>query len=285
VLGHEFVGSVLEVGDPGGAFEIGDRVVSGAGVSCGECSWCCAGRTNLCRSYYTIGFHADGGLAEAVRTPAAICHRVPDGCADDAAAMAQPLAVAMHALDRAGASPGDAVAVVGVGGIGSQLVAAAVAAGAQVFAVDVDPGRLGTAARLGAVEAIDARSEVVEEVLRELTGGDGVAVAIEASGSQPGLAAALKGTRSGGSVVAVGLPTSPPQLDLVDAVLREVNVITSVAHVCDADLPRALRLLAESDVADHVVDRVVPLTRVVPDGLARLADGSAAGKLLVDVTA
>jgi hypothetical protein len=55
--------------------------------------------------------------------------------------------------------------------------------------------------------------------------------------------------------------------------------------VCDADLPRALRLLAESDVADHVVDRVVRLTRVVPDGLARLADGSAEGKILVDVTA
>ena len=104
---------------------IGDRVVSGAGVSCGTCEWCRAGRINLCAAYYTLGLHANGGLAERVATPAAICCRVPDDCTDDAAAMAQPLAVALHALSRVAQRAGDSVAVIGAGGIGSFIVAGA----------------------------------------------------------------------------------------------------------------------------------------------------------------
>src|SRR6478672_1544339 len=93
VLGHEFVARVEAVGDGVEGVAVGERVVSGAGVSCGECAWCRAGRTNLCASYYTLGLSAPGGLAELVASPASICHPVPAAVADEAAAMAQPLAV------------------------------------------------------------------------------------------------------------------------------------------------------------------------------------------------
>jgi threonine dehydrogenase-like Zn-dependent dehydrogenase len=69
ILGHEFVGRVVEVGDGVTEVAVGDRVVSGAGVSCGRCEWCRAGRINLCAAYYTLGLHANGGLAERVATP------------------------------------------------------------------------------------------------------------------------------------------------------------------------------------------------------------------------
>ncbi len=82
------------------AASVGDRVVCGAGISCGECDWCRAGRTNLCAHYRTIGLHVDGGLAEYVSSPAGICLAVPDALTDDAAAIAQPLAVALHAVRR-----------------------------------------------------------------------------------------------------------------------------------------------------------------------------------------
>ena len=283
VLGHEFVGRVAAVGDRVEGFAAGDRVVSGAGVSCGSCLWCKAGRTNLCARYYTLGFHADGGLAEAVRSPASICHRVPAGCEDDAAAIAQPLAVSIHALERAGVRQGDHVAVIGVGGIGSQIVAAAAHRGARVVAVDISDQRLDAAAALGAEETVNADRCPVDGGLREITGGDGVPVVIEASGSPTGLTDALRSGRRGGSVVAVGMPASPPQVDIVNAILNEVDLITSVAHVCDADLPAALELLADGDVATRVIDRVVPLERVVPDGLEPIAARRAAGKILVDV--
>src|SRR5436190_6090113 len=148
VLGHEFVGRVVEAGDGVLALRAGDRVVSGAGISCGRCRWCLLGRTNLCAEYRTLGLQVDGGLAEYVTSPASICRHVPDACDDDAAAMAQPLAVALHALSRVALAPDESVAVIGAGGIGSFIVAGAArrARDGRVVALDVDAERLATAA-------------------------------------------------------------------------------------------------------------------------------------------
>jgi len=112
VMGHEFVGHVAAVGDGVSTLRVGDRVVSGAGISCGHCRWCLLGRTNLCAEYRTLGLQVNGGLAEYVVSPASICRVVPEGCDDDAAAMAQPLAVALHALSRVAQGPSESVAVV-----------------------------------------------------------------------------------------------------------------------------------------------------------------------------
>ncbi|HEX9343613.1 MAG TPA: alcohol dehydrogenase catalytic domain-containing protein, partial [Actinomycetota bacterium] len=158
VLGHEFAGTVVAAGDGAGGLAAGDRVVCGAGVSCGGCAWCRAGRTNLCASYLTLGLHADGGLAEFAVAPAAICQRVPERVTDDAAAMAQPLAVALHAVRRGGVEAGQACVVIGVGGIGAFIVAGAAARGAApLIAVDLDDDRLATASRLGAHQAVNLR--------------------------------------------------------------------------------------------------------------------------------
>ncbi|NUR75726.1 MAG: alcohol dehydrogenase catalytic domain-containing protein, partial [Thermoleophilia bacterium] len=144
VLGHEFVGRVVGVGDDVDGVRIGDRVVSGAGISCGHCLWCRRGRTNLCAEYRTLGLQVNGGLAEYVTSPASICREVPEGCDDDAAAMAQPLAVALHALSRVALGREETVAVLGVGGIGSFIVAGAAhhATDGRVVAVDLDAQRL-----------------------------------------------------------------------------------------------------------------------------------------------
>ncbi|MBX5443118.1 MAG: alcohol dehydrogenase catalytic domain-containing protein, partial [Solirubrobacteraceae bacterium] len=156
VLGHELVGVVEAVGPQVDGLAPGDRVVTGAGVSCGRCEWCARGRTNLCERYYTIGLQAHGGLAERVAVPASTCLRVPDGCSDEAAALAQPFAVGIHAFARAQTRPGDSVAVLGVGGIGMFVVAAAAGEAGRVIAVDVDPARLEIARAVGATDAVDA---------------------------------------------------------------------------------------------------------------------------------
>ncbi len=286
VLGHEFVGRVAELGEGVGGLAVGDRVVSGAGVSCGECAWCRAGRTNLCARYYTLGFHRDGGLAEEVVSPARICVPVPDGCDDDAAAMAQPLAVALHGLNRVGLAPEEPLAVIGIGGIGAFIAAAAVARGNRdVVAIDVDDARLATAAALGVAEAVDARAVDPVAVVREITGGDGAAVAIDAAGVPGTLSQAVAMTRNGGRVLMLGLPAKPVELDSVGAILREVDLFATVAHICGTDLPEALEMLAGSAIAERVVAGVIDLGRLVPDGLVPLAEGSARGKILVDVNA
>jgi len=286
VLGHEFVGRVAAVGDGVEGISVGERVVSGAGVSCGHCEWCRAGRTNLCAHYYTLGLQVDGGLAERVATPAAICRTVPDAIDDDAAAMAQPLAVALHAVRRSGVGPGQGCAVIGVGGIGAFIVAAAAAQGASpLIAIDIDEDRLATARRLGATEAVDARGVDLAAAIRAATDGEGAHVVMEASGAPHAPAAALAAARRGGRVLLVGLQSAPRELDLLAFAIREVDVVTTLAHVCAIDLPESLDLLARGELASIVLDRIIPLDRLVDDGLRALADRTARGKFVVDTTA
>jgi threonine dehydrogenase-like Zn-dependent dehydrogenase len=283
VLGHEFVGRVTAVGEGVEGFAVGDRVVTGAGVSCGECEWCRAGRTNLCARYYTLGLQAHGGLATAAVTPASICVRVPDGCGDDAAAMAQPLAVAMHALNRGRVTPGETVAIIGVGGIGALMVGGASGRDlGPLIAIDVDDARLETARALGAAHTLHAERDDVVAAVRELTGGDGPHVVLEASGAPTSPALALSMVRRGGRVVIVGLQRAPVALDLYDMALREVEMTSTVAHVCADDLPVALDVLTGTGLAEQILDRVIPLDRLVDDGLGALAERRAAGQILVD---
>ena len=284
VLGHEFVARVEAVGEGVEGIAVGDRVVSGAGVSCGHCEWCRAGRTNLCASYYTLGLSAPGGLAELVKSPASICHLVPAAVADEAAAMTQPLAVAIHALDRGGVGAGQTLAVLGVGGIGAFIVGAAATRGlARLIAVDVDPAKLALAEALGADEVIDGRDQDVAAAIREATGGDGADVVMEASGVPTNPSNAIHAAKRGGRVVIVGLIAEPPPVDIFDAALREIEIATTVAHICDTNLPESLAVLDETDVAGQVLDRVIPLERIVEDGLAPLAEGRAGGKIVVEV--
>jgi len=284
-LGHEFTGRVVEVGAGVEGFVVGDRVVSGAGISCGRCAQCRRGRTNLCSQYATLGLHLDGGLAELVSSPASICRPVPEGCSDVAASMTQPLAVALHATRRAGIEDGSTCVVIGVGGIGTFIVAAAVAHGATaVIAVDVDDRRLELARSVGANEAIDARGGDPLAALAELAGG-GAGIVIEASGTPQGLELALAAADKGARVVLVGLQSGPRELDVFSLAVRELEVVGTLAHVCAVDLPEAVQLLATTRLAETVLDRVILLEELVDEGLRPLANGTARGKIVVDVSA
>lgn len=283
VLGHEFVGRVLAVGSEVQDFRPGDRVVSGAGVSCARCEWCRAGRTNLCAEYRTLGLHLNGGLAELVTTPAAICRAVPDVVDDDAAAMAQPLAVALHAVRRSGVREGEACVVIGAGGIGAFIVAGAAAQGAHpLIAVDVDDQRLQTARLLGAHDTVNARERSMPEAILSLTDGEGAHVIIEASGTPGAPAQAIDAVRRGGRILLVGLQAAPRELNLLSMTVCEINMATTLAHVCDVDLPESLDLLARTNVAKVVLDRVIPLDLLVDEGIRPLVDRTARGKIVVN---
>lgn len=284
VLGHEFTGTVVSAGPGSDRFPAGTRVVSGAGISCGTCEWCDAGRTNLCARYQTLGLHRDGGLAELVLSPAPICQPVPDGLDDVAAAMAQPLAVAMHAARRGRAAPGRSCAVIGAGGIGAFIVAAAAALGADpVIAIDVADGRLDTAAALGAAVTVNADRQDAASAVQAATQQQGAHVVIEASGAAAGPSAALAMVRRGGDVVIVGLQPHPVPVDLFAVSTREVDVHGTLAHVCGEDLGEAVALLAGTPLAASVLGDVISLDDLIEGGLRPLAERKAHGKIVVDV--
>lgn len=283
VLGHEFIGVVEAAGDAVDRVAVGDRVAAGAGVWCGTCGWCRRGQTNLCATYWTFGLSADGGLTERLTVPAAMLHPIAVGVSDDNAALAQPLAVGLHAVSRSRITSGDVVVVYGAGAIGSFIMAGAVAAGAgAVVAVDIDGDRLAVAEQLGASHTVDTTQADPDELVRELTGGALADVTIEASGIPDGMSRVQRLTRRGGTILLVGLPKKQVTFDAVDLILREIDVATTLAHVCDENLATALDLLAARDLAGLLVDKVVPLDRVVEEALAPMAAGTTRGKILVD---
>ena len=271
VLGHEFVGSVVATGE-GATIPVGTVVASGAGVSCGQCDRCTEGRTNLCRSYYTLGLNTAGGMAEYVAAPESTLVPVPDGLSPDAAGLAQPLAVGLHAARRSGAADGGRVVLIGAGAIGTFVLA-----GLRDLA-DVDltffdyPGpRLERPARLGATRVVPV-GEHVEP---------GADVVIEASGAPGQLDAALALVRPGGTVLQVGIPAQPQEVDVHSLVFKEVTIRTTLAHVCREDLAPALELLASTSLVTELLAGVHRLGALAGQ-LDRLATGQLEGKVLVD---
>jgi (R,R)-butanediol dehydrogenase/meso-butanediol dehydrogenase/diacetyl reductase len=287
ILGHEFMGIVLEVGSAVTDLQVGQRVVPGAGRWCGTCPLCRDGRTNICERAVLYGIHTNGGLAERVRVPASMCAAVPETCSNEAAALAQPCAVAMHALGRVGIEAGQRVVLYGAGGIGGFLLAALLAetqGDLSLMIVEVDERKRHFVQRLGAsASTFIITDELTEAAIWDLTAGRGVDLAIEASGSPTAIQQALGVARKGGTLLQVGIPAGRVSLPLGQLVPREVSILTTNGMICDVDLPKALALLSQTDLATRITDRIISLERLVPDGLEPLALHEFLGKVLVQI--
>ena len=281
VLGHEFAGTVAALGGGVEGFAEGDLVVSGAAVTCGRCASCRAGRTNLCRASSTAGIHRDGGLAEYCRVPAFTCEAAGAyGVEGDAAALAQPMAVAHHAVARGRLGEGERALVIGAGGIGAFATWIASQRGAEVTVVDLLPDRLAIAARLGAERTVagDLTTELADERFD---------VIYECTGSAEALTGALASARGGTRVVMVGIQKRDHRLASLAMVVEELELIGSAAHVCAVDLPKALEFVARrrESWAD-VAPEVLALDRVIDEAIVPLAERRAPHiKALVDPSA
>lgn len=264
VLGHEFAGVVVAVGHGVTGLSPGQRVAVDTIVSCGNCWWCWHGEVTRCAALGALGLHSDGGLAQFCNAPARMCLPVPDAVADDEAALAEPLAVAVRALRRSGLRPGERVAVVGAGAVGLMAVQAAAAFSADdVAVIEPLPARRALAARLGADRVVPPGDAVTLEA----------DVAVECAGSPGAVQTALQALRSGGRAVLLGIVTDAAPITPMDLVRGEKSLIGSLSHVWDEDFRVALRLLGRGTVqaAPLITDRI-PLGAAISGGLALLRD-------------
>jgi (R,R)-butanediol dehydrogenase / meso-butanediol dehydrogenase / diacetyl reductase len=264
VLGHEFAGVVAAVGDGVTGLRTGQRVAVDTIVSCGSCRWCRHGEVTRCPALGALGLHGDGGLAQLCNAPARMCLPVPDTVADDEAALAEPLAVAVRALRRGGLGPGERVAVVGAGAVGLMAVQAAAAFGAdRVAVIEPLPARRALAARLGADRVVPPGDAAALEA----------DVAVECAGSPGAVQTALQALRSGGRAVLLSIVTDAAPIAPMDLVRGEKSLVGSLSHVWDEDFRVALRLLGRGTVqaAPLITDRI-PLGAAVSGGLALLRD-------------
>jgi (R,R)-butanediol dehydrogenase/meso-butanediol dehydrogenase/diacetyl reductase len=280
VLGHEFCGTVVDVGPGVSAVAPGDRVAVEPHYRCGSCRRCESGEYNLCRHFGFAGLMGDGGMAERAVVPAYMLHRLPGAVSFEQAALFEPAAVALHALRRAGLRSGETVAVVGLGPIGLLVVMLAVRHGAgRVVATDLSPARLRLAGELGATHIVPAGPhDDVPHLLRQAAGGEGADVAFEVVGSEGTLRTCLGATRKGGRVVLVGL-TGTVCLDAFALVNQEQSIIASVGYR-DA-YPDLIRWAADGLDLTPLVTSTVALDDVVRDGFGALSRGGDQIKVLV----
>ncbi len=280
IPGHEFVGEIV-TGDPASDLIVGDLVASGAGIWCGHCRRCREGRTNLCLNYTTLGLSANGGMAEYVAVPSKSLRRIPPEMPIDHAGLAQPLAVGIHAARRSGARAEDRVVVIGAGAIGSFVLAGLKhLATVEVTVIDFPGPRLERATRLGATHTLPASKNVVSDVI-DLLDGDRPDVVIEASGASGQLSSAIQMVTDGGRVLAVGIPKVKPEIDFHSVVFREITIESTLAHICDADLPTALEVLAGGQLGAELVETPLPLDQLAAS-LDRLSSGRVEGKVLIN---
>jgi len=220
ILGHELGGRVAATGAGVTRVREGDLVGVESHVVCWECAQCRNGQMHLCHDLKVIGAHIDGGFAEYVVIPEANAIE-SNGLEPAVAALQEPMGNAVHA---AFVEPieGRSVAVTGCGPIGLLSVAIAKASGASwVVATDVEPYRLEIARTMGADLTVDARDADAARRIVEATGGDGVDVVLEMSGSQQALAQALEFVTRGGRISLLGIFASPVELHLSDLVIQK----------------------------------------------------------------
>jgi L-iditol 2-dehydrogenase len=202
VLGHEWSGEVVEA-PPEFAHLAGQPIVADNLVTCGHCPACRGGRPNLCPRMDELGFSLDGAHADYLVTLARSARVLPPGLSLEAAALAEPLGVALYGTRRARVGLGDRVLVLGAGPIGLLALQTCVAAGArEVWQADLRAERLAVAARLGAAGTLDVSREELPVALSRV--GFVPDVAMECSGSPRAFAAAIKAVRPGGRVGVVG---------------------------------------------------------------------------------
>ena len=257
VLGHEAAGVIEAVGEGVASLAPGDVVAMEPGVPCGACRECRIGRYNLCKDvrFWATPPH-DGVLAEFALHPAAMTFKLPAGMTADEGALMEPLAVGIHACNRGGVGPGCVVAVNGAGPIGCVALMAARAYGAsQVVVADVLPDRLERARDLGAALVVDAGSESLAGAVMSLTGGRGADVGIECSGHPAGPQTLVDAAAPGGRVVLVGMGPQPTRLDIVAAMVKEVDLATVFRYA--HNYPTAIELTASGriPVAQLITDR------------------------------
>lgn len=227
IFGHEFCGEVVEVGKQVTRLQVGDLIAGETHIPCGQCFQCQTGNQHICEKMKILGVHTDGAFAEYARMPEVCAWKLPPDSSPELGAILEPLGVAVHGIlcDRV---DGRSIAVFGCGPIGLFAVGVAAASGAtKVFAIEPNPVRLAMVHKV-APEAIPlnlTEEDVMSRIL-ESTGGRGVDVSIELSGSPAGTRQAFKVLRKGGRISLLGLPSTPVELDTVeDIIYKEARVL------------------------------------------------------------
>ncbi|OQP34910.1 L-threonine 3-dehydrogenase [Pantoea latae] len=213
IVGHEYVGEVVAIGQEVRGFSIGDRVSGEGHITCGHCRNCRAGRTHLCRNTIGVGVNRQGCFAEYLVIPAFNAFRIPDNISDELAAIFDPFGNAVHtalSFDLVG----EDVLISGAGPIGIMAAAVCKHVGARnVVITDINDYRLALARKMGVTRAVNVAHDDLRAVMRELGMTEGFDVGLEMSGAPPAFRTLLEVMNHGGRIALLGIPPGEMAID------------------------------------------------------------------------
>jgi propanol-preferring alcohol dehydrogenase len=283
-LGHEVAGVVERTGADVANFKAGDRVCLHYLASCGECVYCQRGNEQFCVSGAMMGKYRDGGYAEFIVMPVRSVFRLPEEIPfEQGAIMMCSSATSLHALNKARLRAGESVAVFGVGGLGLSAIQLAKVLGAgDVFAIDIQPGKLALAERFGAVPVNAAQCEPVAEIGR-LTGGRGVDVALELIGLPLTMRQAVQSLAIQGRAALAGITVKTFEVAPYFEVLNKEAEIIGVSDHLAQELPQLIEWARRGALdLSKVITRTLPLdAKVVNDALDGLEKFGEEGRTVI----
>jgi len=264
IMGHEFCGTVVELGADARHLALGDRVFMMNKEVCGQCEACVAGAESLCQAGRVYGADLPGAFAERVRVSSRNAVALPASVSSEQGALVEPLSVVLHGLSRVNVQPGDSVAVVGAGVIG--LLAVAVLAlhnPRHLIVIEPNMARRGVAIRVGATTAVDPTAVSPDSVIKDLTDGSGVDVVVEAAGVTATVGTAIAVVRHGGVVVWLGNAAQAVEIAEFQVVWKQLTLAASVGMTRDS-VRRAIAIIDQGRIAtQEIISDVVPLSEGV----------------------
>lgn len=285
VMGHEFAGEIVEIGEGVEGLEVGQRIAVQPTITDRDCPDCLAGNPQVCKQ---IGFHGlsggGGGMSEYTVVPDYMAKVLPDEVPSDIGALIEPLAVSYHGIRHAGVRAGDNVLVFGAGPIGLTALLCLQAAGASVIAVsEVADARKRLARELGVTEVLDPTEVDLQAETDRLTGGRGFDVTIDAAGVQATFDAAVGLVRPHGTVLNLAIWEGPIDFNPNTLVFTEARLTASLCYQ-EGDFERVIKLVAEGRIdPSPLITRRISLADAVTDGFEELVSNKDAhAKILIE---
>lgn len=257
ILGHEIVGTVLEVGiGMPKDISIGDRIIVDPYVYCGHCYPCSIGRTNCCQHLKVIGVHIDGGMQEVLAHPAHLIHKVPNNVPIEQLPLAEPLTIALHAIHRTKVTKNEFVVVIGSGAIGLMAALASQIYGAIPILIDILDERLDYAKSIGIPHILNPLKDDVEQEISKITRGHMAQVVIEASGANSAIQNTLKYASFAGRIALTGWPKTETPLPTHLITFKELDICGS--RTSKGEFQEALELLSQGKIrADQIISKTI----------------------------
>jgi threonine dehydrogenase-like Zn-dependent dehydrogenase len=272
ILGHEFLGHVVEVGSAVQEIKVGDRVAVNPNMTCGICRYCKAGQRNHCENWTTLGLHMDGGFAAYSAAPEAYLHKVSESLPFKTAVWIEPLSCVVNGTDRLKIQPSQTAVIIGAGPIGLLHGMMFKASGAKVIISDFAPFRLEAAKKIGLDVVINGKEEDLTTAVMDHTNGLGAEVVADAVGNQAGNA--IKMAARGGQIAVFGMiEHAAPTIKQFDVTRNELTIFG--VFVSPYTFPRAIQILESGVIEPSILNSMTLSVAEMQKGIDAARAGEA----------